>query len=193
MRRRILVMGTALVVTMLTLSGGLIVVTMIWWLWVGIVWRIVVGMPWIMLRRMLGMTVHWWRHTRMHVHVTVWRWVIGWVFRHWWALVVTIVVVIIFVDWVHAVHLVSLTLVILLLISSELFPGVTDQSSDGPTLRRNTGFGLLQAEDMSREEHIVTSLVTLTICLFIWWLVFCHLLFITFAIFASSVRKRIER
>jgi hypothetical protein len=69
MRRRILVTGTALVVTMLTLSSGLIVVTMIWWLWVGIVWRIVVGMPWIMLR-MLGMTVHWWRHTRMHVHVT---------------------------------------------------------------------------------------------------------------------------
>jgi hypothetical protein len=61
-------------------------------------------------------------------------------------------VVIIFVDWVHAVHLVSLSLVILLLIGGELFPGVTDQSSDGPTLRRNTGFGLLQAEDIEQRR-----------------------------------------
>ncbi len=146
-------------------------------------------MPWIMLRRMLGMTVHRWRHTRMHVHVTVWRWVIRWVLRHWGALVVTIIVIIIFVNWIHAVHLVSFSLVILFLISCKLFPGVSDQSSDRTTLRGNTGFGLLQTEDMSREEHVVTSLVALAICLFIWWLVFCHLLFITLAIFASSVGR----
>ena len=70
----------------------------------------------------------------MHVHIAMrWR-VVGWVLRHWRALVVAIIVLIIFVDWVHTVHLVSLALVVLLLFRSELLPGISNQASDGTTL-----------------------------------------------------------
>ena len=118
-------MGTvlaALVMTMLTLSTTtrrLFVVSMVWWLCVRVVRRIVVSvLSWIVLARMLRMTMHRRRHTSVHMHLAMlWR-IIGWVLWHGRALVIALFFLLLLVDWVHAVHLVSLTFVVLLLFGS---------------------------------------------------------------------------
>ena len=127
-------MGATLVMTVLTRHCWLLVISVVWRLWIRVVGRIVVSMPWIMLSSMLGVTVHRRRHPRMHVHIGMrWR-IVGRVLRHWRALVVAIIVLIIFVDWIHTVHLIGLALIVLLLFRSELLPGISNQTSDGTAL-----------------------------------------------------------
>jgi hypothetical protein len=123
----------------------------------------------------------------MHVHLSVLDSVVGRVLGHGRALVVALFFVFLLVDWIHSIHLVGFALVVLLLFSSELLPGVTDQTSDGTTLGRNSSLGLLETKDVSGEEHVVTRLVTLAVGLLVWRLVLGHLLLVTLAIFASSV------
>ena len=127
-------MGTTLVMTVLTRHCWLFVISVVWRLWIRVVGRIVVSMSRIMLSSMRGVAMHRRRHTGMHVHIAMrWR-VVGWVFRHWRALVVAIIVLIIFVDWIHTVHLIGLALIVLLLFRSELLPGISNQTSDGTAL-----------------------------------------------------------
>lgn len=87
-----------------------------------------------------------------------------------------------FFEGIHTIVLVGLTLVVLLLVSCEHLPSTSDQSSNAPSFRRDTSLGLLKAQDMSREEHVVPCLVTLSVGALVRRLVLRHFFFVAFAV-----------
>lgn len=96
--------------------------------------------------------------------------------------VFVLLVVFAFLDRVHTIVLVGFAFKVGFFFGGQKLPGCTHETCDGTALGWHAAFGLLQAKDVCRKEHVVAGLVAFAIRLLVGGLVLRHLFFVALAI-----------